>query len=157
MKKLVILVLALVSLSAVAQTKSTTTKYLTIGYSIGNHKDGTTFNEVSYPSIEGGIVCNNEISFGVQIGRNQTKDIFKKDDAIQNYYWEVKLSPVFKLGPIDGNVSFGLGNYFKTDISNYFADYGFGISKTYYKITYGIGASNWAGTNYLTPSITYNF
>jgi hypothetical protein len=156
MKKLTFLVLALVSLSAFAQTKSETTKYLAVGYSIGNHVDGKSLDETSYPSLEYGVTRNN-LSLGLVVGRGATRGIAQTGDNLAQYYYEGKVTQAFPFTKeVSGNVVLGLGSYFITD-NAVFVEYGFGLTRTIGKITYGLTYSNWDKVDYVTPSLSYSF
>ena len=156
MKKVTFLLLALVSLSAFAQTKSATTKYLAVGYSIGNRVDGKHFDEISYPSLEFGVTRNN-LSLGLSVGRGQTCGIAQTGDKLSQYFYEGRVTQAFPFTKeVSGNVILGVGSYFITD-NAVFVEYGFGLTKTCGKITYGLSYTNWDKVGYLTPSLSYSF
>jgi hypothetical protein len=160
MKKLILVLVALVGLtvSAQAQEKSTSksTHYLSIGYSIGNHQDGKHFDETSYPSIEYGVT-RSDLSLGIAIGRGQTCGLAQAGDKLNDYYYEGRATQAFPITKsVSGNVVFGIGSYFKTD-DKVFVEYGFGLTKSYGKITYGLSYSNWDSVNYVTPSVSLSF
>lgn len=182
MKKVLFLLLALISLTAFGQKKhshivhsspmakisdSTNVdlpvlkKYISIGMSIssGNTYDTNeskySFSESCYPSIEGGVTYSN-ISLGIVLGRGSFKGFGSSSDVIQNYYYEIKASPSFPLGIVDANIIFGIGSYINAP-NAMFIEYGSGISYTKNKLTYGVNYTNWDGVDYITPCLTYNF
>lgn len=160
MKKLILVLVALVGLtvSAQAQEKSakTSTHYLSIGYSIGNHQDGKHFDETSYPSIEYGVTRDN-LSLGLAIGRGQTCGLAQAGDKLDQYYFEGRATQSFPFTKcISGNVALGVGSYFATNDA-VFVEYGFGLTRTCGSITYGLSYSNWDKVDYVTPSVSFSF
>jgi hypothetical protein len=153
MKKVVLLVMSMWVITAFAQdsTKCKFNKYISLGLSLSNNTD---FKSGSYSSLEFGLMSD-DISFGAVFGRGNLNDAFNKNDIIGNYFYELKVSPSYKLGKLSGNIVLGYGGYFST--SHNFIEYGNGISYTHKKLTYGILVSNWDGVDYITPSITFNF
>lgn len=181
MKKLILLVILLISTANFAQKKrspnsvavktntadSTSVvkpewkKYIAVSLSIssGNTYDTNenkfTFSESAYPSIEFGYSKGN-IMAGLAIGRGSFKGLGTNEDTIGNYYTEIRITPSFPLGIIDANVVFGAGSYL-VSTKGTFIEYGSGISYTTGDYTYGIGYSNWDGVDYISPSISYTF
>lgn len=156
MKKLLTIILAVVTLTTFAQKKDSTAKvaiykYLSVGVSTTNSND---FKASSYPSLEGGIVRDN-LGLGVVFGRGSLKGLGKPTDSFDNYYYEVKASGYYPLGSLSGVFILGYGGYFNT--SHNFIEYGVGMSYSINKFSYGATYSNWDGQNYVTPSITFNF
>jgi hypothetical protein len=148
MKKLVVLFMALISFSAMSQSDSTkkcsVTPYVSLGISIGNN--------TSYPSIELGV-CYKNLTLGVTGGTNS----FSKGDL---YPWfELKTTASKQFGGV--NVFGILGTGFT--ISSFdrkpktLIEYGAGFSYSVNKFTYSVQGSNFYGTWYLSPAITYNF
>lgn len=161
MKKIISLVaVLLIAASTFAQADSTKTKvtgYLSVGVSLTNSTQSGThsdFNTRSYPSLEGGV-CYGSFCLGAIVGRGNFLNIFKKNDAIENYYYEAKATGCIPIGNITGSVIFGTGQFFNT--MHCFIEYGAGITYNKGKFGYGVTYSNWDGGNYLTPSITVNF
>lgn len=155
MKKLVLLLTCMWAIGTFAQdsinVNTKVTHYASIGLSLSN---GDDFNTGSYSSVEYGINYHN-LSLGAVFGRGNLDGIFRKGDALRNYYFEVKSVGNFPVGILNGSVLFGWGGYFNT--SHLFIEYGMGISYSHKKMTYGMTYSNWDGTDYMTPSITFNF
>lgn len=157
MKKIILVLVALIGFTASAQTDSTkvkTSKYVAVGLSMAN-ANGQSFDVASYPSVEFGVT-RNSISYALVLGRGQLRGLGQSGDVLSDYYWEVKVSPSFDLGVVSVNPLLGGGSMFDTDKAT-FIEYGVGISKTYGKFTYGMTYSNWAGTDYVTPSVSYGF
>lgn len=150
------------------------TPYVGVGLSMssGNtydsNEDKKSFRQSVFPSIELGVSQEN-VSVGLVLGRG---DLLKKtdkfydissqsyqdyeSDRLSHYFWELKVTPSFKMGKVTGTILFGGGSYFaKTNA--FFIEYGSGISYSVGNIAYGITYSNWDGNDYITPSVTYNF
>jgi hypothetical protein len=181
MKKVILLAILLVSTANFAQKKrspnavavktntadSTSVKKtsfnkyiaLSVSMSSGNTYDTNenkyTFSESAYPSVEFGVSKGN-IMTGLAIGRGNFKGLGSDEDAIGNYYAEIRITPSFPLGIIDANVVFGAGSYL-VSTKGTFIEYGSGISYTHGDYTYGIGYSNWDGVDYISPSLSYTF
>ena len=156
MKKVILLFVALLSLSAMAQTKTADapkTKYVAVGYSIGRQIDGATFAESTYPNVEVGY-CPNSTSYGFIVGRGSFSNIFKGDN-VSNYYWEAKISPSYTLGRVTGSVFVGTGAYFDTD--HYFGEIGAGVAYKINNYSYGVSYGHWDTAWYVTPCISYSF
>jgi hypothetical protein len=131
--------------------------YVSFGVSMTNtKKDGvvTPFKTSSYASIEGGV-CYGNLGLGLVLGRSYLNGAFKTDDDISNYFAEVKSTVTQPIGNVNVTGLFGYGNYLNT--KRYFIEYGIGMSYSINKFAYGMTYSNWDGTNYVTPNITYNF
>jgi hypothetical protein len=148
MKKILLVLMVAAGITASAQ--STTSNYVAVGVSMTNAK-GDTFSNTSYPSLEVGMTKaygTHSVSYGVAAGFNSFSD---------GHTWvEAKVTPSVPLGPFNGNVIFGVGTFFEKNTS--FVEYGFGMSKTCKGgFTTGLSYSNWAGTNYVTPSVSYSF
>jgi hypothetical protein len=180
MKKLVVLLVALFSLTVVGQKRtggaisstqadstqvvktSKLTKYVSVGLSISNgntydtNDNKYTFSEGSYPSIEFGVTREN-VSAGLVIGRGNLYRLGEKTDKLGNYYGELKLSPSFPLGAINATLIFGVGSYFNEIKGSTFIEYGTGISYSKGNYSYGVSYSNWDGLDYITPSLSYSF
>jgi len=132
--------------------KSGVDVYVAAGLSMSNTYD-TTFAYASYPSIELGIMKNNW-SLGLVAGRGN--NVYSVKDDISNYWWEVKTALSFPVGKFSGYGLLGIGNYMST--KRMFIEYGAGFS---YMPTDHIGifsqVSNWDGTWYITPGLSYTF
>jgi len=174
MKKLFYVLFAFIALtiSAQAQTDSTkvkTIKYISVGLSI-NPTTNDSFEYSSYPSVEVGIT-RNDVSYGVVFGRGSLKGLGESQDNFTNYFYEFKMSPSVSLGFVNANLILGVGGYINgggqntgpdvdvedIDTNSSFIEYGFGFSKSYGNVSYGLSYSNWDGTNYVTPSVSYAF
>ena len=131
-------------------SKTKITGYTCIGLSVTNSDD---FQSSSYPSIEGGIVYK-DLSIGLVCGRGNLLGMGNSNDALGNYYYEVKTSAYCPIGILTGNILFGWGKYFT---NHSFIEFGCGISFSKGKICYGINYSNWDNINYITPNITFSF
>lgn len=139
-----------------SQTDTTKAKpkfspYASVGISITNSNN---FKMSSYPSIEVGLMRQN-VSYSVVAGRELLDGLGSNSDRIQHYFYEGKVTGSFPMGVLNGNVIFGIGQLINTP--NFFIEYGAGVSLTQGKFGYGLTYSNWNGTNYITPSITFNF
>ena len=155
MKKLVLLVALLVSTLTFAQTETKESKlqpYVALNLSIGD-TDGGTFGSTSYASAEFGVTHEN-LSFGAILGRNNLMNI-GDNESFNNYFYQGKVAASTSLGYVDGYALVGLGSYFEA--GGIFTEYGVGISK---EISDRFGAfiqvSNWDGTTYVTPGISYS-
>lgn len=154
MKKIAILILMIITSVSFAQgdsSKVTLTKYVSVGLSVTNSND---FNETSYPSLEAGVMAKHLSLSGV-IGRGYLTNLFKKNDNIENYFYEIKTTAFHSIDKITGSVIFGYGSYFNTNHT--FIEYGIGVSYTQGIFSYGVSSTNWDVINYITPSITLNF
>lgn len=149
MKTLLLLVAVLAAASGFSQEKIS--KYVSGGLSVSNTRD-TTFAYSSYPSIEFGFVKNN-FSFGLAGGRGSLSG-FDSDD-VSNYWYEFKTALSLNLGNFSGYGLIGIGNYIST--SRLFIEYGVGFSRSFNKFGVFTQASNWDGTWYVTPGISYTF
>ena len=156
MKKVILLFVALLSLSAVAQTKTADvpkTKYVAVSYSIGKQSDGQTFAEVTYPSVEVGY-CPQNTSYGFIVGRGSFADL-KLNDVLSNYYWEAKITPSKTIGKFTLSAFVGTGAYFNTD--HYFGEIGAGIAYKINNYSYGVAYSHLDTAWYISPCISYSF
>ena len=128
------------------------TFYTSIGISVGNQGDNT-FKNTSYLSIENGIMYKDFFG-GIVLGNSDLN--LGKD----NYFYEGKAGYCFPIGILNGTTFFGIGSYFSIDPSvkrSTFIEYGAGLSYTYKKLSFGVCYSNWAGSDYVTPSVTINW
>lgn len=133
------------------KTKSPITAYASVGLSMSNTSN---FRAGSYFNLEGGV-CKENLCLGVVVGRGNITGMFKNTDAINNYYYEPKVTVTFPLGKLTGTAIFGVGGYFGT--SHTLIEYGSGVYYQIDNISYGLLYSNWDGVDYITPNITYNF
>lgn len=153
MKKLILLVALFASVFTFAQTETTESKfspYIAGGISIGND-NGTdlTFSEMSCASIEVGVMYEN-LSFALVTGLNS----FSTADQIGEYFYEGKVVASKSLGYVDGFVLAGVGSFFgRGDI---FIEYGVGLSKEFEGFGTFVQVSNWNGTMYVTPGISFS-
>lgn len=158
MKKTLLLLVAFISFSTFAQTKTetpSTNKFVTLNYSMSNTKIGETFKDASYPSIEVGFTTKNNVAYSAVFGRGATNGVFEKKDTLKAYYYEAKMAPYYSFGKVTGTVFAGAGGYF--DTRNYFTELGVGVSYTIKPLTLGVSFSNFDTRNYVTTSVTYNF
>lgn len=160
MKKLTTIVMAMmvITMTSFAQSDSTKkstgchlSKYVSVGISVTNSND---FKTSSYTGIEFGVMKDN-LCLGAVFGRGSLAGLGAGNDNIQNYFYEIKPSACFPIGILTGNVLFGWGGYI--DTPNHFIEYGVGIAYCKGKMGYGVNYSNSAGTNYISPGITFNF
>lgn len=154
MKKIILLALVCLSTAVSAQSDSTKSKisaYASYSVSLSN---GNDFKTASFSSIEGGIMKEN-VGLGLIFCRGNLNGVGKEGDNITNYFYEAKISSSFPMGVLSGSVMFGYGGYINT--KHNFIEYGGGICYTKGMLGYGVMASNWDGTMYVTPSITVNF
>ncbi len=156
MRKVILILLTLVSTSIFAQSDSTKSKlsigaYVSASLSLTN---GNDFKSNNYPSIEGGI-CGDNFGLGLVLGRGNLTGLGKPTDDIKNYFYETKIFVSHGIGPLISTVLFGYGGYMNTNRN--FIEYGAGISYPCGKFSYGMTYSNWDQVNYITPSITFNF
>lgn len=157
MKKLLVIFGLFIATMSFAQSTDSTAKktpitgYISYGLSMTNSSD---FASSSYTGIEGGIMKGN-LGLGAVFGRGSLKGLGSNTDDIHSYFWEAKMTGSFPIGNVSGTVLMGYGGYI--DTKNMFIEYGVGISYTVGKMAYGMTYSNWAGTNYVTPNITFNF
>ena len=131
---------------------NTATFYTSIGISVGNQGDNT-FKNTSYLSIENGIMYKDFFG-GIVLGNSDLN--LGKD----NYFYEGKAGYCFPIGILNGTTFFGIGSYFSVDPSlkrSTFIEYGAGLSYTHKKVSFGVCYSNWAGSDYITPSVTINW
>jgi len=163
MKKILTLICVLFASATFAQTTTDTTYktkvggYLSVGISVTNYKtnaDGSDFFTSSYTGLEGGVTYGN-FGAGLVLGRGSLRGMASKNDALSNYFYEVKTFYCFPIKSFTGTILFGYGGYFEPN--NNFIEYGGGVSYGVGHFSYGITYSNWDGVNYLTPSIGYNF
>lgn len=157
MKKILFLFVALISLTATAQTSVDSTKTETpknFFASVGVSTSKGDFTTNSYPSVEIGYTYKN-ISYSAMIGRGDFNGMFKNSDNLNNYWFEFKFSPCYSVGPLNGFLIAGGGAYFNSDY--YFAELGVGLSYTHKRFTYGTSFSNWDTKNYITPFVSVNF
>ena len=152
MKRVLFLFVALISLSATAQTTIDSTKTVTprnLFVSVGLSTSQGDFATNSYPSIELGYTHEN-ISYSALFGRGDFNG-----DNLDNYWFEAKFSPSYSVGPLNGFLIAGGGAYFNSD--HYFAELGLGLSYTHKRFTYGASFSNWDTKNYITPFVSVSF
>ena len=139
-----------------AQNATDTTKhkvggYISMGLSVTNSSD---FLNSSYTDIEGGITYR-DFGAGLVFGRGFLKNLGAKSDNINNYFIEGKVSYSHTIKMVTFTPFVGYGVYIVTN--HKFIEYGIGASYSIKNISIGVAYSNWDGTNYLTPNITYNF
>jgi hypothetical protein len=162
MKKLLSALLILLSISTFATSADSThvdsvklkpkvSGYLSVGLSITNSPD---FLASNYASLEGGIMYR-DFGAGLVFGRGSLKGLGAKDDNINNYFLEGKVSYSRPIKMITGTVFFGYGGYLGT--KQMFIEYGVGASYSYKNASFGVAVSNWDKVWYLTPNISYNF
>lgn len=158
MKKLVSLMLIILSVATVSfgQTKSSTPSanfYTSVGLSLTN---GDDFKNNNYVSIENGIVTTENVGLGFVFGRKDLNGLASSSDKVGSYFYEVKTFYNLALNSkVTGTLLAGYGGLF--DLKTNFIEYGFGASYAIKKFSLGVTYSNWAGTNYVTPSLTYNY
>jgi hypothetical protein len=166
MRKLFLLLFAFFALTVTAQEQKTecskTTTYVAVGLSMASFDK--TFAENSFPSVEVGFT-RNDVSYGVAFGRASLRGLGDSEDVLQNYFYELKVVPSVSLGYFNANLILGVGGYVNNggvnlnegDNSSFFIEYGFGLSKTFGNVSYGLSYSNWDGVDYITPSVSYAF
>lgn len=131
--------------------------YVSFGVSMTNSNDAdstTRFSVRNYMGLEGGV-CYGNLGLGLVLGRSFLQGTFASDDHINNYFTEVKTTVTQAVGNVNVTALFGYGNYLGTKRN--FIEYGVGMSYSVNKFAYGMSYSNWDGTNFVTPNITYNF
>ena len=116
--------------------------------------NGNDFKTNTFISMEYGV-CSANFGAAVVFGRGNIDGMGRKGDNLTNYFLEGKVMGYIPIGNLVSTVMFGYGGYVNTP--NMFIEYGAGIGYTKKNITYGILYSNWGGTNYITPNISYNF
>jgi hypothetical protein len=125
--------------------------YISGGLSISNSYD-TTFSYSSYPSMEIGFMKHN-FSLGLAFGRSNLSGF--NSDNVSNYWYEPKATIYFPLGKMSGFGLLGIGNYLST--KRIFVEYGVGCSYSLNKWSVFGQVSNWDGTWYVTPGLSYTF
>ena len=138
------------------KTKTDTTKYkvggyLSVGLSVTNSSD---FLTSSYTGLESGITYR-DFGAGLVFGRGSLRGLGSKSDDITNYFLEGKVSYSKQIKMITLTPFFGYGGYVGT--KHKFIEYGIGLSYSIKNVSIGLAYSNWDGTNYITPNLTYNF
>lgn len=166
MKKIILLLSLMLTSTIFAQEATTETPkvsyYTSVGVSIPNLnstsvENGNTvttnsqFTDVAYPSLEFGVTKGN-LSLGAIVGRGSLNF---SEDAIRNYYYELKSAVSQPVGNANVYALFGVGNY--VDQNHIFVEYGAGLAYSPSKLGYFVQASNWDGIWYVTPGLTYNF
>ena len=156
MKHLLTIICLFLVTNTFAQNSADTTKpivtgYLSIGLSVTNSSD---FLTSSYTGLEGGIMYR-DFGTGLVFGRGSLRGLGSDSDDITNYFVEGKVSYSHTFKMVTFTPFFGYGGYINT--KHKFIEYGIGASYTIKNISIGVAFSNWDGTNYLTPNITYNF
>lgn len=148
MKRILFVIMALISISAFSQeSKSKISGYVSGGLSIPG---GTqSFKTRSYASIETGI-CYENLTAGLVIGR---ASLDKAD--FHNMFWELKASPSISLSPVFGYAVLGYGGYM--DYKKSFLEYGVGILYPVKNTSYFMQITNWDEINYMSVGLTYNF
>lgn len=144
MKKLITLIVILITLNTQAQTG-----YISASISIPNTPINS-FTNNSYASVELGISEKNK-SFGLCFGRSNIN--FNKSEL---YFTELKTYVSTDLKYCKGFIIMGLGNYIsnKPDL---FIEYGGGITYPINsKFDISLSISNWDGVTYLSPCLIYN-
>jgi len=135
-----------------AQTESSKPDfYISGGLSISNSHD-TTFSYSSYPSLEFGFMKDN-FSLGLVAGRSNLSGF--RTDEISNYWYELKAAVYLPLGKYNGYALLGIGNYIST--KQVFVEYGLGFTRSWNHWGVFAQASNWDGTWYVTPGVSYTF
>lgn len=125
--------------------------YISAGLSVSNTRD-TTFSYASYPSVEVGIMKKNA-SLGLVLGRSNLSGF--DSDRISNYWYELKGAIYLPLGNYNGYALLGIGNYMNT--KQFFIEYGAGCCYSWKHFGIFAQASNWDGTWYATPGVSYTF
>lgn len=166
MKNLFYALIAFIALTVTAQAqtqetnKSKTTYYVSAGLSMSTFD--SEFAKGAFPSLEVGFT-RNDVSYGLAVGRAALKGFANSEDVLQNYFYELKVTPSVSLGYLNANLILGVGGYVNgggksdTDSNSTFVEYGAGLSKTFGDVTYGLSYSNWDGVDYVTPSVSYSF
>lgn len=166
MKKIIFLLSLMLTSTMFAQeatkTETPTSKvsyYASVGLSIPNlqtkdaNGDTSTadFVDAAYPSVEFGVT-KGSLSLGAIVGRG---NLNFKEDAVRNYYYELKAAVSQPVGNASVYGLLGVGNY--VDQNHVFIEYGAGIGYAPSKLGVFVQASNWDGIWYVTPGLTYNF
>lgn len=156
MKHLLTIICLFLVTNTFAQNTADTTKpkiggYISMGLSVTNSSD---FLTSSYTGIEGGITYR-DFGTGLVFGRGSLRGLGSDSDDITNYFVEGKVSYSHTFKMVTFTPFVGYGGYVNT--KHKFIEYGIGASYSINNISIGVAFSNWDGTNYLTPNITYNF
>ena len=152
MKNLLLVIAVLLSTITFAQENNEpeVSAYVATGLSMTNSGN---FQESSYISAEIGFMVDN-FAVGIVAGRNNLKNLFQGGENWNDYWLESKLAVYQPIGFVDGYVLFGVGGYVEN--SNIFIEYGAGISKQFGSLGVFVQVSNWDGTTYLTPGISFS-
>ena len=155
MKKILTILMLFASTIMFSQTSDSTGSSISgyVSYSL-SMTNSSTFRASSYTGVETGVMYDN-ISLGAIFGRGNLVGLGRKTDNIGQYFYEVKASASAPIGSLTGSVIFGYGGYFNS--SHNFIEYGLGVSYTCNRFGYGLTVSEWDGTMYMTPCITFNF
>jgi len=150
MKKIMLMILSVVCISATAQEK---TKGLDC-YFAGSLSttNGTNFNQSTYAGLELGV-CAKNMMFGYASGRGNID--FSMPDASTNYWGEIKAYATKPVGDVKCFFVAGWGQYYGTTHS--FVEYGAGFTYSVKKFDLGLTVSSWDNLVYVSPGITYNF
>lgn len=157
MKKLLLIIMIAVGITASAQTDSTKSccskpKSLDLYVSTGlSTATGNNFNQSTYAGVEIGV-CRENVMFGFASGRG---NLDFTSDMTENYWYEAKVYATKQIGVVKGFVVAGWGQYYKTTHS--FIEYGAGISYSIKKVDLCLTVSNWDNIVYVSPGICFNF
>ena len=152
MKKVLFLFVALISFGAMSQTeptnKSSVTRYVSLGVSISN-VDTTKVAESAFPSIELGL-CYKNVTLGLSGGTNSFNT--------RKPWFELKSTFAKEIGSVNlfGVLGTGITINEESKVKS-LIEYGVGFSYSVKHLTYSVQGSNWYGTWYVSPAITYNF
>lgn len=154
MKRLIVTALVCICYTVFSHAQENTSRpdfYLSAGLSVSNTRD-TSFAYSSYPSLEAGFMKGN-FSLGLVVGRSNLSGF--KQDITRNYWYELKGALYVPVGKFNAYGLAGIGNYLST--SQFFIEYGIGASYAFNKFGVYAQASNWDGTWYVTPGVSYTF
>ncbi len=130
-------------------------KYFSTGISLGNVQPGNPelddFSKASYPSLELGILMDDQLSLGLATG---CENFFVSGNS--RIFYELKASYSIPFKKYNAYAVFGTGAYFESKFNN-FIEYGAGISYMPKRLGYFVQFSNWAGSNYLSLGGTVTF
>jgi hypothetical protein len=115
---------------------------------------GNNIKQASYAGVEAGV-CLKNFMVGLSTGRGNLYKPAGQSDNINNYWYEVKTYGTMPIGVLKGSIIMGWGQFYKT--TQYFIEYGVGLSYSAKAFDFGLCATNWDNAWYVAPEITYNF
>lgn len=155
MKKIILLALVMLFTTTIMYAQEAQApkweQSLTASFSFEN-ASGSKIGDKSFYSLEYGISKNNLGAF-ISAGRSVTNGTFSKCDRIGDYWVGIGGTASKSIGNVDVYGILGVGSLLQS--KGFFIEYGGGFTTPLYKkVSVGGKLTNWAGTTYVSPTVS---